>query len=128
MEHKHAIVIDSKGYKITFVLAAVTFDDGQLTAAPLDYDLQPGETLIFDAVQQALGMVKPRWHDKKGWQETATKKELEAAQAPPEGWEQAAPEPDPRDLALAELAELMAANQAQTDLALAEIVQIITGG
>ena len=118
MEHKHAIVVDKYGHRVEFVLVAMHQEDGLLVAEPLSYEMQPGEALVYDGVQEALGMCKPRW-DGHVWHETATEAELEAARPP----EPPPPEPDPRDLAIAELSVMMA----ETQMALADVTMLIGG-
>lgn len=123
MEHKHAIVIKKNGYMSVFVLVEIREEDGQEILEPYSYDMQPGESFIFEDVPTALGMVKPKWNG-RSWEEMATPEELAAAQPEPIP----APAPDPRDLAIAELAATMAANQMQTDMAIAEMATIFIGG
>lgn len=124
MEHRHAIVIDEKGNKTAFVLVAVSGEDGTYTERPLYYEMQEGEGLVYEDIEAALGMLKPQWTEEKGWTETATEEELAAAH-PETGFPQT---PDPVELAIAELTELVLEEQQVTALAIAEIFEIVTGG
>lgn len=129
MEHKHAIVTNSEGSKIEFVLVEIDLEDG--TERPYDYELIPGDQLVYDDVQAALAMYKPRWNGHI-WEETATEEEIDAIeQARREefgGREVGTPEPDPRDVAIAELTMAMATMQMQNDMAMAEMMMLMTGG
>ena len=58
-----AIVIDSSGNRIAFVMAD-------------EYVLKKGESLITKDLSTALEMVSPRWIDER-WGETATPEALE---------------------------------------------------
>jgi len=68
-----AIVIDKDNIKTEFVLV-------DPNGAPLYYTLKDGERLIFEDIDVALRMVKPRWTDET-WEEMATPKEVEAVTA-----------------------------------------------
>ena len=128
MEHKHAIVVDAQGYKQEFVLVQIT-DDGQ--EQPYSYDLQEGESLVYDDVSGANSMYRPRWSGSV-WEEAATQEEIDAEEQRRQDElglpDTQVPQIDPRDLALAELAEVVVTNQLQTDMALAEIFEMIVGG
>lgn len=119
---KEAIVIDKNGYKVEFILVRFYEENGVLASEPLFYEPKPGESFVYDDVGIALSMLKPQ-RVKGEWKETATPEEI-AASIP----EQVLPPADPRDLAMAELTEMVIEGQLQTDLALSEIFEMITGG
>ena len=81
METKEAIVIDSKGFKVEFVIATVTEIGEEVHTTPLYYTLQEGESLIFEDISAAIGMLKPQWGGTQ-WIECATKEEIEASKPP----------------------------------------------
>jgi|GEM_PF-1012799 len=71
---ENAIVINKKGDFVAFVAVSPE------TKLPQFYEMQDGDTLIFDDIITAMQMLKPRWDD-LAWQETATKKALAARKA-----------------------------------------------
>ena len=69
MTNNHAIVIDKQGHKIDFVLTEKITTSESIEIVPLYYTLQEGETLIFEDIETALSMIKPRWNGSE-WEET----------------------------------------------------------
>lgn len=131
MEHKHAMVINKEGMKVEFVLVEISEEEGFRAEVPHAYILKEGERLVYDDIEKALPMCKPQWKGGK-WIEKATPEEIEEARRQmlaPMGMSEPMPiTPNPTDLALAEITELVVTNQLQTDLAIAELATLITGG
>jgi hypothetical protein len=96
---KQAIFVDREGFMVEFVMVRVepkfnkvgTREDdegnlipefarveGEYIETPIRYELQNGESLIFEDINTALRMLKPRWCGEK-WLETATEEEIEAS-------------------------------------------------
>lgn len=126
MEHKHAIVVDKKGYKKEFVLVAIEDVGGQQVQTPQYYEMQPGESVVFEGVELANSMYAPRWQ-KGAWVETATEEDIAAIEAQRReefgAMEPGEPQADPRDLAIAELSMMLA----ETQMALVDITMIMGG-
>lgn len=72
--HKHCCVIDSNGYYVNFVLVLLEDSNGNKGEFIQYYTLKEGEQLIDSTPPH--GIVKPLWTG-SGWQETATKEEIE---------------------------------------------------
>ncbi len=106
-ESRYAIVVDSQGYKVEFVLVetvatAVLDNDGNPTGAvetkeiPYGYTMSGGESLVYEDTQTALTMIRPLWTG-ANWEETAAPEDIEATLPPLE------------DVRAAKLSELSAA-------------------
>lgn len=82
MSSKHAVIIDSKGYKVDYVLVDLIELDGEIKETPQGYTLNYGESLVYTGYDIVQNMITPRW-DGTIWEETATQEEIAAAQSEP---------------------------------------------
>ena len=84
----HAVILDAESYAKAFVIVNthIPTDDegnaGEPVDSPEGYTMREGERLIYESIQAALAMLKPRWTGKE-WVETASPEEVDARKPPP---------------------------------------------
>ena len=78
----YAVIIDAESYAKAFVLVdtRIPINDednaGEPVHTPEGYTMRDGEKLIYEDIQDALEMLKPRWTGTE-WEETASPEEIQ---------------------------------------------------